>query len=332
MFAIDDDAEPPPLLGVTVHSWGMSLHKLADLRAGDLMIFLSVARCQSVSGAARELNMPPSQVSKAVSRLEEQLGLQLMVRSTRGITISDDGNRILPQFTTLVKGVQDLDRRDNVETAVAVAAPSYMIIWCAPHITKALPGTRVRAIEMAPALIRTLAAGNFFDVCLTLAEERLPDSWVSQQIGVMRRSCFGSPALYARLGKPPIPIEVIRTVPFVLPVYNANGVYVPVDDGCPLAPTQRTAGHEAQTMALALEMASSSGEQVVFGPLMAAYPYLVDGRMVEIEVEGWAEKDPVFVSCNADRIRAPQQRQIASAVTDALERLGTFNREPQRLD
>ena len=79
-----DGADVHPLLGVTVHSWGMSLHKLSDLRAGDLMIFLSVARCQSVSGAARELNMPASQVSKAVSRLEDQLGLQLMVRSTRG--------------------------------------------------------------------------------------------------------------------------------------------------------------------------------------------------------------------------------------------------------
>lgn len=315
-----------------VPSPGMTLHKLSDLRAGDLMIFLSVARCQSVNGAARELNMPPSQVSKAVARLEEQLGLTLMVRSTRGITVSDDGNRILPQVTSLVQRVQDLDRRDSVDTAIAVAAPSYMIIWCAPRIISALPGTRVRAIEMAPALIRTLAAGNFFDVCLTLAEERLPESWVSIKVGEMRRSCFGPPALYERLGPAPISLDAMRRVPFVLPVYNANGVYVPVDDGCPLASTQRTAGHEAQTMALALEMACSSGEQVVFGPLMAAYPYLVDGRLVELEVEGWNEKDPVYVSCNADRVRAPQQRQIADATRLALEKLGAFNRDRVPID
>lgn len=290
------------------------------------MIFLSVARCQSVNGAARELNIPASQVSKAVARLEEQLGFTLMVRSTRGITISDDGNRILPQITTLVQQVQDLDRRDNIDVAIAVAAPSYMIIWCAPRITEALPGTRVRAIEMAPALIRTLAAGNFFDVCLTLAEERLPESWVSSKVGEMRRSCFGSPALSDSLGPVPISLEAMKRVPFVLPVYNANGVYVPVDDGCPLSASHRTAGHEAQTMALALEMACASGEQVVFGPLMAAYPYLVDGRLIELEVEGWNEKDPVYVSCNADRVRAPQQRQIEMAVRVALERLGAFNR------
>ena len=303
----------------------MGVHKLSDLRAGDLMIFLSVARCQSVNGAARELNMPGSQVSKAVARLEEQLGMTLMVRSTRGITISDQGSTLLPQLTELVQRIQELDRREGVEAAIAVAAPSYMISWCAPRIAEAMPGTRLRAIEMAPALIRTLAASNFFDVCLTLAAERLPESWVSTAIGEMRRSCFGPPALYAALGPAPLSLETIRQVPFVLPVYNANGVYVPVDDGCPLTASQRTPGHEAQTMALALEIASVT-QQVVFGPLMAAYPYLADGRLVEFEVEGWNERDLVHVSCNADRVRATQQRQIADSVRIALERLGRFNR------
>jgi DNA-binding transcriptional LysR family regulator len=313
------------LNALRVQSWGMTMHKLADLRAGDLMIFLSVARCQSVNGAARELNTPPSQVSKAVARLEEQLGMNLMVRSTRGITISDDGQRILPQLTELVQRIQGLDRREGIDAAIAVAAPSYMITWCAPRMAAALPATRLRAIEMAPALIRTLAASNFFDVCITMAEERLPESWVSQHVGDMRRSCFGTPELYAELGPPPISIETILRVPFVLPVYNANGVYVPVDDGCPLAATQRTAGHEAQTMALALEIASVT-KQLVFGPLMAAYPFIADGRMVEFDVEGWDERDPIHVACNVDRVRASQQRVIADAVRAELERLSAFHR------
>ena len=303
----------------------MNTHRLADLRAGDLMIFLSVARCQSVNGAARGLNMPASQVSKAVSRLEEQLGTSLLVRSTRGVTINDDGHRLLPQLIELVQRIQDLDRRERVDVAIAVAAPSYMITWCAPRIVDALPGTRLRAIEMAPALIRNLAASNVFDVAITMAEERLPDSWVSEHVGEMRRSCFASPALCDELGPPPISVETIRRTPFVLPVYNANGGFVPVDDGCPLPATQRIAGHEAQTMALALEIAAVT-KQLVFGPLVAAYPFLADGRMVELDIDGWSEKDPVYVACNVDRVRASQQRLIADAVRAALEHAGTRDR------
>ena len=78
-------------------------------------------------------------------------------------------------------------------------------------------------------------------------------------------------------------------------------------------------------MSLALEIASVTN-QLVFGPLMAAYPFLADGRMVELEVQGWDERDPVHVACNIDRVRSTQQRQIADAVRSALERLGSFHR------
>lgn len=295
------------------------MDKLKDLRAGDLMIFLSVARCRSVNGAGRELQLPPSQVSKAIARLEEQLGMTLMVRSTRGITISDDGMRMLPQLTEVVKCVQNLDRRETANTPIAIAAPSYLIAGCARHLATAMPAARIRAIEMAPPLIRTLAAGNFFDVCLTLSIERFPATWVSTQVGEMRRALFASPALARRLGKGPVSVETLRAHPFVLPVYIANGVFVPVEDGCPLPTGHRIAGHEAQTIALGLEIASVA-DQLVYGPVLAAYSYLASGRIVEVEVEGWSEiaPNPVYVACNVDRVRAREQRQIEDAMQRAL--------------
>lgn len=295
------------------------MHKLADLRVGDVMVFLSVARCQSVNAAARELDVQPSQVSKAVGRLEAQLGVSLLVRSQRGVTLSDEGSRLLPQLTELVQRVQELDRRDGVDTAIAIAAPSYIIAWSAPCLAEALRGDRVRAIQMAPSLIRTLSSRNLFDVCITLADEALPESWASVQVGEMRRACFGPPSLAARLGPAPVAVEKIREVPFVLPVYNENGIYIPVDDGCPLKPSQRIAGHEAPTMGLALELASAT-EQLVFGPLMAASRHLAEGRMVEILVDGWAISDPVYVAFNVDRVRTTQQRLITDALTAALAR------------
>jgi DNA-binding transcriptional LysR family regulator len=299
------------------------MDKLKDLRAGDLMIFLSVARCQSVNGAGRELNLPASQVSKAIARLEVQLGTSLMVRSTRGITISDAGARMLPQLEELVKCVENLDRREALHAPIAVAAPSYMIASCARHLAAALPAARIRAIEMAPPLIRTLAAGNFFDVCVTLSADRLPTTWSITQVGEMRRALFASPRFAQRLGatRGPVPLEVLREHPFVLPVYIANGVYVPVDDGCPVPAAHRVPGHEAQTIALGLELATVT-DQLVYGPVMAAYPFLASGRVVEIEVDGWQDTrpDPVFVACNVDRVRAPDQRRI----TDAMREMFTI--------
>ena len=57
----------------------------------DINIFVRSAQTKSFSVAARQLGMSPSAVSKAVMRLEENLGIRLMNRTTRKITLTDDG-------------------------------------------------------------------------------------------------------------------------------------------------------------------------------------------------------------------------------------------------
>lgn len=57
----------------------------------DINIFVRSAQTRSFSVAAQHLGMSPSAVSKAVMRLEESLGIRLMNRTTRKITLTDDG-------------------------------------------------------------------------------------------------------------------------------------------------------------------------------------------------------------------------------------------------
>jgi LysR family transcriptional regulator, regulator for bpeEF and oprC len=56
-----------------------------------LIIFLRSAQLQSFSEAARQLSMSPSAVSRAVARLEEDLGIRLLQRTTRSLTLTEDG-------------------------------------------------------------------------------------------------------------------------------------------------------------------------------------------------------------------------------------------------
>jgi LysR family transcriptional regulator for bpeEF and oprC len=57
----------------------------------DINIFVRSAQSKSFSVAAQQLKMSPSAVSKAIMRLEESLGIRLMNRTTRKITLTDDG-------------------------------------------------------------------------------------------------------------------------------------------------------------------------------------------------------------------------------------------------
>ncbi|MBV8129936.1 MAG: LysR family transcriptional regulator [Planctomycetaceae bacterium] len=66
---------------------------LTDLNS--LLIFAQVIEAQSISEAARRLNMPVSTVSRRIADLEEQLGIRLLERSTRRLRLTDLGFEVL---------------------------------------------------------------------------------------------------------------------------------------------------------------------------------------------------------------------------------------------
>ena len=299
----------------------MAESDLANLSLGDVLTFLAVTRHSSLSGAARELDVTPSQVSKAIARLERQLKLTLLSRGGRGIAISDAGQRAIPFLEEVVTKLRELRHEHKSSSPeVTLAAPSYLSYAFLPLIAQALPGLRVRGLELPPSLLRAYAGDNFYDVTLTAGPVRLPSSWMSVRVGNIRRALYGTPALAAQLGPSPVNPERLLPVPFISPVFQNNGHFVPIDDGCPLGLGERQVGHEVATIGQALELARVTG-QVVFGPALAARPYLDRGELVEISVRGWDCSDPLHVACNMDRVLARVQAAIVEVVRSSMETL-----------
>ena len=131
---------------------------LQDLRVADLVTFLAVHRARSVTAAARVLGVTPSQVSKAVARLESALNVELLVRGPRGVSVSEVGLAFVPRLDELVARLQGL-RSDDVakQPELSIAAPSYMHPALVPRLTKALPERRMRCLSMPQVMVRAYA-------------------------------------------------------------------------------------------------------------------------------------------------------------------------------
>jgi DNA-binding transcriptional LysR family regulator len=287
-----------------------------DLRIPDILTFLAVCRLGSVTGAARDLRVTPSQVSKAVARLERHLKRSLLSRKARGVSASEEGRRIVPLLEELLEKVNSLSAASPAhEMKLTLAAPSYLCAAFLPTVAAAVPDARFRGLECGNSFMRAYATENLFHIAITVGPEKLPDAWVSTPAGSVRQGLFASPEVARQLGPSPSPSKVMAC-PWVLPVYNAGGQFLPSDDGCPLPREERIMGHEAATVGVALELAAAT-DSVVFGPVVSARTLVLAGRLAEVRVRGWHLTEDLYFHANADRVLARVQKAIVESLRRA---------------
>lgn len=292
-----------------------------ELRLDDAATFLGVLRLGSIQGAARALGVSGSQVSKAVVRLERHLGLKLLVRSERGVLVSDAGSALAPHLEELLARANGLRAiPTGREAELTVAASSFMNALFLAAIVDSLAGHRVRSLEMPPGVAGAYASEAFFDIALTAGGEHWPESWVKAPVGMLRQGLFAAPSLAAELGPPPVPVARVRERKFIVPIYNYRGRVMSGNDGCPLPVAERKVGHETQTLALALMLAQRTS-QLVFAPALAVAAFVAPGALVEVSVEGWDVVEPLSLVCHGQRVSTGVQRGIVAALRGVLDSL-----------
>jgi DNA-binding transcriptional LysR family regulator len=296
---------------------------VADLRVADLLTFLAVVRSSSLTAAARERRVTPSQVSKAITRVEAHFARKLVDRGSRGVVLSEAGRLLAPTLEAIVSQLESARATTSDVAEITLGAPSYLQTSLLSVLGAAAPNVRVRAFELPPSLLRANAQDDGFDILLIPGgSEHLPASWIGEQVGHVRRGLFASPALRHRLGKGPVPVERLVEVPFILPIFRQQGRVVPVDDDFPLPRAQRKIGHQVQTFLVGLEVAAQT-EQLAFGPVIAAHRYVASGALVEVPIHGYDVTEPLTFACNVDRISARLRTAFGDGLRAAMKELSS---------
>jgi len=290
-----------------------------DVRFADLRTFLVVQRLLSVAATARELKVTPSQVSKAIVRLEQRLGQRLLARSSKGVALTPSGRRLVPQVQALLTRFEQLrSHGKRAELELTFAAEPYLLAICFPILAGSLPGVSLLGIAAPQALLRARMADNVFDLTIVGADSgKLPGAWSRDAIGTMRKGLFATPKRAAQLGAMPIQPSALRDVPFIMPLVTVGTEPTTGDDGCPLSPADRRIGHQTISMAVALDAAVES-DQVTFGPAASARRYVESGLLVEVRVAGWDIREDLFLAYNAERVRKRTRDAFLSHLREVL--------------
>ncbi len=190
---------------------------MTDPDLADLDAFTAVARHRSFRGAATARGASASTLSEAVRRLETRLGVRLLNRTTRSVTPTEAGARLLERLVPALGEVQSaLDVvngfRDSATGTLRLNVPVAVAKAILPPIIeaflKAHPGI---AMEVATDdnFIDVLAAG--FDAGIRY-DERLEQDMIAMPIGPRRQrfALAASPAYLAANGRPEHPRDVLH--------------------------------------------------------------------------------------------------------------------------
>ncbi|MER9069120.1 LysR family transcriptional regulator [Mesorhizobium sp. M0902] len=184
---------------------------LADLNA-----FVAVARAKGFRGAARASGGSASGLSEAVRRLETQLGVRLLNRTTRSVVLTEAGEGLLarlgPALTEVesaldvVNGFRDRPA-GTLRLNVPVSAARLVLPSIVPPFLAAYPGIRLEVIS-EESFVDVLAAGCDAGIRY---EERLEQDMIAVPIGprVQRFATAASPAYLDRHGRPQHPSDLL---------------------------------------------------------------------------------------------------------------------------
>ncbi|WP_448950000.1 LysR family transcriptional regulator [Labrys neptuniae] len=81
-----------------------------DNRAGEMEVFVAAAELRGFSAAGRKLHLSPSAVSKLVTRIEDRLGARLLVRTTRALQLTPEGETYLARAQIILADIAETER------------------------------------------------------------------------------------------------------------------------------------------------------------------------------------------------------------------------------
>jgi DNA-binding transcriptional LysR family regulator len=173
-----------------------------------LTIFEAVARTSSFSSAAKELRMPKSSVSRGVARLEAELDVQLLFRTTRHVALSAAGTALYDRIAPLLRSVKSVlgelpEREEQPSGELRVTAPVDLgVLFLAEVVTRyaaRYPAVSVD-LHLTGRVVDLVAEG--FDVALRVAPSLQDSTLIVRKAAPIVVQLFAAPVYLARRGAP----------------------------------------------------------------------------------------------------------------------------------
>ncbi|MDT3665024.1 LysR family transcriptional regulator [Cronobacter dublinensis] len=292
-----------------------------------LKVFVAVVERESFVGAAKVLEMPTSNVSRAISQLEEKLSLQLIERSTRHMKLTQAGHLLYSRAKPL------LDALEQTETELTLRQMQLKgpLRICIPNeIGPALLGSVIADFacqypELEISCITNLSGleslRDDLDLAVIITRGQMDDSdYIARHLMTIPCTIVAAPSLIQRYGIPEH-IRQFETLPCITTVSALKGApwqFVNKKGGFE---TIKVKGHYRVNSGEMAGRAAIAGVGFAILSKHACQPYINDGRLIEIEFEQSAAPLQLFALYSDRRFLPAKTRALIDFMQQKLSTL-----------
>ena len=197
----------------------------------DLIAFAAVARERSFTRAAAQLGLSQSALSHIIRGLEERIGLRLLTRTTRSVSPTSAGERLLatlaPRFADIEAELRALgDMRDAPAGTIRLTVPDFAVetlLW--PRLLPVIQTYPDVNLELFVDYAFTDLAAEQFDGGVRYGDN-VSDGMIAVRIGPdVRLLCVGTPEYFTAHGRPQTPPDLMAHSCINVRLPSHGGIY-----------------------------------------------------------------------------------------------------------
>ncbi|QUP56791.1 LysR family transcriptional regulator (plasmid) [Ralstonia syzygii] len=286
----------------------------------DLLAFIAVARARSFTRAAAHLGVSQPALSYTVRELEAKLGVRLLMRSTRNISPTEAGQRLLervaPELDEIEAEIHALSElRDKPMGTIRITAIDYAIrtiLW--PRLAKFLPQYPDVKVELISEYAMVDIAAQGYDAGVRFGEQ-LAQDMVSVRIGPdIRYALVGTKSYLAKRSLPKTPRDLSEHACINLRMPTYGGLYEWEFAKGKRVLNVRVEGPLVFSNAYDILEAAMAGFGLAYLPEDLVLSHIAKGQLVRL-LEDWC---PLWSGCH---LYYPNRRQPSRAMTLLIDAL-----------
>lgn len=285
--------------------------EIVDL-IGAIRSFTRVAETGSFSAVAREAGSSQSAVTRQVAQLEEHFGVRLFHRTTRRLSLTDDGESLLSHARQLLDYAETMEAELGRHSAsptglVRVGLTVAAGLFLAPRI----PTLLARHPGLSVELVMRDQLGDMVEERLDLAMqsgEIADSSLVARRVGMFGRVAVASPAYLEAHGTPASPTELANHV-CVIHDYAADSAIWRFNG--PDGPQAvRVSGAFLANNSQAVHLVVRRGHGIALLPEVQVIDDVRSGRLIRLLSDYPSQEVPIYVMYPSRRNLAPRTRVV----------------------